>query len=380
MNAAPSFVPRHEPLPINAMDRPARVLLAEDNLRVRQAIGIWLRHSAFETIEAEDGPSALRVAAESSPDVALIDIGLPHVDGLRVIEQLRASRTDLSIIAMSGLSDLGVRVQAFDAGADDFLPKPLHMPGVLKRLDVFRRTQKALAHEQQAREQAERVRLYAAEAAALIAHDLNNGLATAMCNLDLVSEAVDQVADVEALEMLRSTMHALKRMAGLTKNFVDVGRLEDHALRARPEAIELRALLAMAADIHEPAVYAKRVRMEVDCPSDLCASLDPVLTERLLHNLVGNATRYVNSGGLIRLRAHRGRAGVEIEVGNTGPELAPHMRPLLFEKYRTGGDGKALRGMGLYFCRLACEAHGGSIELVADCDLDVCFRVRFPDA
>jgi two-component system CheB/CheR fusion protein len=88
---------------------------------------------------------------------------------------------------------------------------------------------------------------------------------------------------------------------------------------------------------------------------------DAALVERVLHNLVGNAVRYCAEGGSITViaQAHQD-AGVTIDVINDGPLIDPEMRERLFAKYAKGAGGK--RGFGLYFCRLACEAHGGTIE------------------
>jgi two-component system, OmpR family, heavy metal sensor histidine kinase CusS len=97
------------------------------------------------------------------------------------------------------------------------------------------------------------------------------------------------------------------------------------------------------------------------------ASFDQALIERVLHNLVGNAVRYCDDGA-IRLTA---RIWNSLE----GPSVPATMRDRLFAKYAKGSNGK--RGFGLYFCRLACEAHGGTIEYVAAPDGST-FRLRLP--
>jgi signal transduction histidine kinase len=102
--------------------------------------------------------------------------------------------------------------------------------------------------------------------------------------------------------------------------------------------------------------------------------------ERVVHNLIGNAIRYVSDGGVVRARASLADDGetLTIAIGNNGRPIDPAVQPTIFEKYITSGDRKKRRGMGLYFCRLACEAHGGSIGIEPVPDFPATFVVRVP--
>jgi signal transduction histidine kinase len=127
---------------------------------------------------------------------------------------------------------------------------------------------------------------------------------------------------------------------------------------------------------------SKGIRVELACDPEVSQPLDHALILRVLHNLVGNATRYCKAGGVVTLAAtpwdSPDRAtGVEIRVSNTGPQVPPEVAANLFSKYARGANGK--RGMGLYFCRLACEAHGGSIALEPT-DAGPQFVIRLPGA
>jgi K+-sensing histidine kinase KdpD len=283
-------------------------------------------------------------------------------------------------LVLSGLTEPETRVQAFDSGADDFISKPVHMPELLKRIDAFHRTFKAYSDEHRARARAERLIVYASEANALLAHDLNNGLATAMGNLQFVAEMMTADVDPEVKDAVEASLRALKRMGGLVKNFVDIGRLEDAALAPKRTDVRIHELLETMRGVHESTKAGQARRIEIRCAENLVAHVDPVLVERVLHNLVGNATRYVTDKGHVVLKGEPDGDGVRLEVGNTGPRIPDHVRKTLFEKYGTGGDNNSLRGMGLYFCRLACEAHGGSIGLDDSKELDVNFVARFPGA
>ena len=123
----------------------------------------------------------------------------------------------------------------------------------------------------------------------------------------------------------------------------------------------------------------KGAKLEVACEEGLEGRFDTGLVERVLHNLFGNATRYCNANGRIEVGAKRWIDGedssLEVWVLNTGPQIPANIRNALFGKYVQGKGGK--RGMGLYFCRLVAEAHGGRIECEPRPE-GPCFILRLP--
>ncbi|WP_408897366.1 response regulator [Nocardioides sp. R1-1] len=111
----------------------SRVLVVDDDLRIRRALGIHLRARGWQVTTAGDGTEALDLAASSPPDVVVLDLGLPDRDGVDVIAQLR-ERSGVPILVLSGRSDSVDKVDALDAGADDYVTKPFGMDELLARL------------------------------------------------------------------------------------------------------------------------------------------------------------------------------------------------------------------------------------------------------
>jgi signal transduction histidine kinase len=218
--------------------------------------------------------------------------------------------------------------------------------------------------------------VYGQEATALLAHDLNNGLAVSLSNLSYLIDSIQ--GDPDQTEALAATLRSVRRMAGLVANFVDIARFEDAAVKPMVSKTRVRQVLQSVIDVNAPSV-TKGVTFTIDCEDKLDGRFDPGLIERVLHNLFGNATRYCNQGGSITLGAKRldvdQDGSVEIYVMNTGPQIPENIRPNLFGKYVQGKGGK--RGMGLYFCRLVAEAHGGKIEYEAR-EHGPAFVVRLP--
>lgn len=355
-----------------------RVLVADDDPRIRRAVASSLIQQGFEVRVADDGLPAIALGEQTPFDLAVIDLGMP-TSGLEVVRRLKELYgSAIHIEILSGDDDQATRLKAFDAGADGFMIKPISIHELRRRLAASARSQQAYIAARQAREQADRLLAWGSEAAALLAHDLNNGLAVALSNMTYLSQVLT-VGEDES-QALGSILRALRRMSGLVANFVDIARFEDDALSLRHTNVNVRELLLEVMGLHAPSI-SRQIRHNVSCDPELFAALDDALITRVLHNLVGNALRYCHAGGLVRLIAvaapatETEPAGVEISVCNTGPQVPPALVPKLFGKYAQGKDGQ--RGLGLYFCRLACEAHGGRVRHQAT-DEGPAFVLRLP--
>jgi signal transduction histidine kinase len=355
-----------------------RILVVDDNTRVRRSTAAALSRIGFHVMTAEDGAPAIAIAENTAPDLALVDFDMP-TPGLVVVRRLKELYGSAVWVAvLSGEDGDDMRHACFDAGADDVLLKPAMIPELHRRMLAAARTQRAFVDARVARERTDRLLAYGAEAAAMLAHDLNNGLAVALCNMDFLEQttAPTSALDGEQSQALTSTRNALRRMSGLVANFVDIARFEDAAVKPHCTMNTVRGLLDSVIEVH--AVGCK-VAITIDCPADLTGYFDLALVERVLHNLVGNAVRYCKTNGEIRLTAQRmdpaDPHSVEIRVFNNGPIVPPEVEGNLFGKYARGTNGK--RGFGLYFCRLACEAHNGRIVYRGDSDGPT-FFIRLP--
>lgn len=357
-----------------------RILVVDDDPRICRSIANAMSRVGFHVVSADDGAPALELAEQLPPDVAIIDFNMP-TPGLSVVKQLKGAHGPAIYIAvLSGQDDDETRAACFDAGADDVLSKPADMSELRRRMVAAARTQQVYVETRLAQERADRLRAYGAEAAAMLEHDLNHDLATTLGHMAALLGAAEQLGAPEA-RALTAAVASLRRMSGLVSNFVDIARFEDAALKPRTSAQNVRALLHEVIEVHA-AVPAAPVRFEIDCDPALAGTFDPALIRRVLHNLVGNAIRYCSADGSIRLTARRwdplAHASLELTVFNSGPPVDEAVRDRLFTKEaRTSGSGGGKRGLGLYFCRLACEAHGGTIAYQPEVG-GTTFCVRLP--
>ncbi len=348
-----------------------RVLVVDDDPILRTQLAGVLASVGYQVLTAHDAATALALA---TPDVAIVDLGMP-TSGLEVIRHLKHLHgAAVHVIVLTGHDDEHSRADAFEAGTDDYVVKPVGAAELKRRLAAAVRTQRAYVQVRLEKEESERRLVYGQEAAALLAHDLNNGLAVALSNLSYLIDVVQ--GDDDQRDALAATLRSVRRMSGLVANFVDIARFEDAVVKPIAERSLVRPVLQSVLDVNAPSI-TKTVSFVIECEPALEARFDVGLVERVLHNLFGNACRYCNSGGAISLiaRLDAEDGSVELAVRNTGPQVPEDIRGHLFGKYVQGKGGR--RGMGLYFCRLVAEAHGGRIEYEAHPD-GPSFVLRLP--
>jgi PAS domain S-box-containing protein len=194
-----------------------------------------------------------------------------------------------------------------------------------------------------------------------LVHDLRNPLAGISGSLEVLAE--DKTSSTQR-EMLQIAQANAQRMLGLVDSILDVSRLESGQLPLERRPVHVAALVGEALRLQQPLAAERQLRFDNAVPLELPAVLvDPRLAVRVLHNLIDNAIKFTPKGGTIRISAgHRSAASeLSVSVSNTGAGILPALQDRLFQKFVAGRGPGSGSGLGLAFCRLAVEAHGGRI-------------------
>jgi signal transduction histidine kinase len=195
-----------------------------------------------------------------------------------------------------------------------------------------------------------------------LVHDLRSPLTTIAGMLELMEMEEPTSRRREMIQLARASA---RTMLDLVNAILDVGRLESGDVPLRRKAVALTPMVEEAVGLQAPLARDRQLtvvsRMQSDPPA---AWADPALVARVLQNLVGNAIKFTKPGGKIVVSAGRhgeDRDMVLIAVKDEGPGVPPEMEDRLFEKFCTGSQKEKGTGLGLAFCRLAVEAHGGRV-------------------
>jgi signal transduction histidine kinase len=344
-----------------------RVLVVDDvAANVRLLSGI-LKIEGFEVLSAASGPEAIAMAGSQAPDVILLDVMMPGMDGFEACERLRRvpETAHTPIVIVTALQDTTDRVRAIHAGADDFLTKPVDEVEVVARV-------RSLVRSKRRRDSLERVLSDLREAramseglSAMLVHDLRTPLTTMLVSLDLLNTSRDTLAqwqqDVVAMSA-RSGQHLL----GLVNQLLDVSRLETGEMPLEIGPCDAALLIEDSVSLVRTQAHNESTSIIVEIEPDLPPlQADAALIGRVLTNLLGNAVKFTRRGTPVSLCARLEGDEWIFEVRDRGEGVREEDRERIFGKFAQAnarrGERHTSSGLGLFFCRLAVAAHGGRI-------------------
>lgn len=217
---------------------------------------------------------------------------------------------------------------------------------------------------------------------ALVVHDLRSPMTALSGYLQLLADDLDAGAISAARTKLDECEAVLQKALAMVATLLDVDAIEDGMLHARRVPVRLAQLLAPLLKAQQATLAARGLRFESHVAADAQLLIDPDLFARVFENLLDNGVRYAPAGGRICLNMCVTEACVELTVGNTGPAVPLAEREAIFGRYyqlqaRRAG-ARANRGLGLYFCKLAVEAHQGTIGVQSRGEYGAEFVVRLP--
>jgi two-component system sensor histidine kinase/response regulator len=359
------------------------LLVVDDDAATRETIRQYLAEAGHTVAEAGSAEQAFELIQESPPDLVLVDVILPGIHGFEAARRIKAMPLvkNLPILMISVLHDHSSRLLGLRMGADDFLAKPID------RFELETRVANLLAQQTErlalAQKNAELVELdrFKEELSTLLMHDLKNPLAVVQSNLEYLSEQLYEGSPA-VREALEDTQAATRRVMRLLGNLLDVSRIEANRFDLRRETIRLAEFVNQVLSQRGTLVHSRKLTLVTTIDPDLTVSADPDVLERIIENIFDNALRYTQREGQIEFHAYgsKARTGfVELRIGNTGPPIPQEIRAVVFEKFgRAQGSLRVNLGLGMYFCRIAAEAHGGRIFIEETPALPTIFVIELP--
>ena len=362
-----------------------RVLVVDDSAPNRLVAMGHLESAGYTVVTASSGEEALGVLDRERVDLVVLDVLMPGLGGFETCRRIRATPAiaDTPILFLTALADRDTTLPALEAGGDDLLPKPFHRAELLLRVRALirqRRTTEGLRdamrvlatqHEQLRRAELDRRRIDQ-----LIVHDLKGPVTAIAGNAELLREAA---LGGELAEIVDDILLAAGQLDRTTRDLLDLSRAQDGAFIARLESFDLPELAAEVASALRVLARWTSVTLELAITVERAVA-DRELVRRILQNLVHNAVQHAPANTAVRIEAVRDGDMLELLVLDEGPGVPAEEAERIFERYvstaerqRSGGHG-----LGLVFCRLATEAHGGKVWVENRSPRGAAFRVRLP--
>lgn len=315
------------------------------------------------------GRLALAAAQNEAPDLILLDVAMAEMDGYEVCRHLKAHPLlkEIPVLFISGKAEILDKVEAFAVGGVDYVTKPFEGPEVVARVRThleLQRQRKLLRESYERLKELEQLRDSLTH---MIVHDLRNPLMTINGNAYLLEHELGVTASADARKYLGEMRTSLSRLADMVSSVLDVNRMEAGEMPLNRDAVDLVELVEAACKPFMASVGDRQLRIERVFTSVQCFC-DAELIQRVVSNLMTNALKYAPSRGEICITVSADASHVRVAFADTGPGIAKQDQKVIFEKYGQA-DSRRPRyssGLGLAFCKLAVEAHGGQIGVESE--------------
>ncbi len=339
---------------------PETILIVDDTPANLGVLVETLGAAGYQLMVAEDGEEALAQTEQTLPDLILLDVMMPGIDGFETCRRLkaRANTRDVPVLFMTALSEIADKVKAFGAGGVDYITKPIEHEEALARIRThlaLRRLRRELQEQLTLKDRFMRI----------AGHDLRNPL----CLILMAAELARRQPGVpdETVRYIGNIGDSANQMRRIIDTFLDIRAAAPGETRSGVRSrVDLNLLADAVVRQHTPAAERKQITLESRLAADLpLAHCDAGLAYQAFANFTSNALKFTSAGGHVTVATRTGSDGVRVEVSDTGPGVPETERDQLFREHARLSPrptaGEESNGLGLAIVRHLIEAQRGTV-------------------
>jgi len=364
---------------VQFMDDRSRILIIDDEEVVLDSCIQILDGSGHLIQTAPDGVTGLNLVDEFKPDLVFIDLKMPGLPGMEVLEKINDLDPTIVTVVITGFATVGSAVDAMKKGAYDFLPKPFTPEEfrIITRRSLERR--KLILETIILRREKELMR---EQFASIVSHELKAPLGAVQQNLFALEFELSDTLNDGQKEKMQRLKTRIDDMLKLIKSWLRVIAVDINKLKE--SFIQIPVTLPISKALENVETLATRKNIDiVTSISDTLRFIhgDELSLSEAFVNIVGNAIKYSRDGSKISIQAEEGDNEIFILIKDAGIGISPEDIPHIFEGFYRGKDGQAMtegHGIGLAVSRQIVEAHNGSITVESELGKGSTFVIRLP--
>jgi two-component system, sensor histidine kinase and response regulator len=355
---------------------PSGCLLVIDDLESNiQIIGATLGKLGFEILPASSGEQAFKRLAVRRPDLILLDLLMPNMDGFEVCRRIREnpSWTAIPIIFLSSADDKDLIVRALESGGVDYITKPFNQAELIVRV----RTHLDL---KQARDSLKQIAEDKDEILGILTHDLKSHLGGMQMSAQILCEQAQGLEDPRLHRMAENISISSGQMLDFVKGFL-ANASADYGLKIQNQSVDLGTAATRAVQNYSLMAKRKQLALETICPEDgVMVRADPVALDQVIDNLFSNAIKFSETGKRITLTVLSDNQHGKLRIQDQGPGFTPEDKQRMYCRYArlsarpTGGEPSS--GLGLSIARKLMRAMGGELTCESEPGHGATFTLR----
>jgi two-component system sensor histidine kinase/response regulator len=348
------------------------ILLVDDEPKNLQVAGALLRSAGFDIGLVSSGPDALSLIDSEQPDLILLDVMMPHMDGYEVCQKLKSNpvTAGIPVIFLTARNEEEDILQGFSAGGEDYLTKPFRPRELLARVRTHVRLRQTEEELRRAYQELREVNANQNRFFSILAHDLRRPF-TGFRAFSHILEADDGSITIEdVLAVCRDFKAEADRSQQLLENLLAWANTQMGRVNFNPQRVNLAEAVELALESSLPQALLKKQEVHLDIPAGAVVRADAEMVLTILRNLIANSVKFTPRQGRIVISAEpdpNNREFVAIWVEDTGIGMTDAQIDALFrvEKVRPteGTDRELGTGLGLILSQGFVERHGGTIRV-----------------
>jgi signal transduction histidine kinase len=362
------------------------ILIVDDDPVARSLIRAALEDEGYTVVEAENGIEACRCCDVCVPSLIMVDAIMPLMDGFELCLELRRrpATTHLPILMATGLDDVESIARAYEAGATDFISKPLNWMLLAHRIRYMLRASHAAGDLRAAKEVAEAADRAKSEFLANVSHELRTPLNAIIGFSSIMSQGMFGPLSERYLEYVRAIAESGTHLLAIINDILDIAKAETQGLELSEREVQLGEIISYAASMMrqmaDKAGLACLIEVEESMPR---LRGDSVKLRQIVINLLSNAIKFTPAGGEVRVRAAcAADGGLIIAVADTGIGIAPDKLSIALAPFGQVDSDLNRKyagvGLGLPLTKRLAELHGGTLEILSEPGRGTVVTVHFP--
>lgn len=360
----------------------AAILVIDDEKAMRDSCYQVLSKDGYATETAENGQSGLQKIREVRPDLVLIDLKMPGMGGMELLEKIGQIDPDIISIVITGYATIESAVEAMKLNAYDFLPKPF-TPDQL-RIVIERGLERRHLTAESARLRREK-EMMRENFITLVSHQLRSPLASVKQYFGVIREGFAGEVTDKQKEIIQKAGGYIDNLVQLINDWLDMSRVEAGRIRDKSEPVSLAASLSEALEVLKPQAEAKKVVLELNSADNLpLLNGDPKCLKEAFLNLLSNGIKYNREGGRVTVTVREQSDDLVIEVSDTGIGISRENLPFIFDEFFRIKSKETQHitgtGLGLPIARKIIEAHNGCVKVVSEPGKGTTFSIFLPKA
>ena len=355
------------------------ILIIDDEEALRDGCSQVLEKAGYAVLTAEQGIEGIKLAREHLPDMAFIDLKMPNISGMEIIEILSRDIPDIVLVMITGFATIVSAVEAMQKGAYDYLPKPFN-PDQLRAL-----AKRGLEHRN-LKIETKRLRvekdLMERNFITFVSHEMRSPLVVIRQYIEALNEIAGDRFDKDVKEIIDRCRKRIQNLEEMVEHWLDISRIEDGTFAQQKVSLSLDSIISRSVEEMIPVCRKRGISLETNIPQKLPQITgDAESLVRVFTNIIGNATKYTPEGGKITVTCQHDEIYINVSIADTGMGIPPDKLSLIFEPFfRCGGKNEkhSGSGLGLTFCKKIMESHKGCIAVSSKEGEGTTFVLTFP--